>query len=460
MTSNSISGRRKRWALLASAGLAASAVTALPAQASITGDGVRDGSNIMVMHNIDFVAVGGYGPNIGDPVTVEVFRQGVLLGSASGPAIDAEGASGLEVNHGPEGDPAPGDCFDNFTPDIEPGDVIHVTDADGTDEITVDDIRFTGQPFVAPNGDVLIEGIARRFDGTPIPPAQLDSAEFRDGSALRIFSDLIRIQRRTGPAGAFTMRYLSPFNTERNRDNLTPAQIRNRLLTVDGHAIGFGHVEPSPADAQMVEGLGDTPGPAPGCEAAPSAQWDTTRAFPSTINTRNRARGLTVRGLSHDASAVSVALTDNDPTTTGPAPRVAATLSQAAGSQTWVARFTPRQLRNLNRRIRVHTTFSIPDGDIRDRSQTVIKDLLRPNAPRASLRPGVYNNTKRVALRGGPNRIRYTLGNGRQPRPTARTGAVYRGRKIVISSSQVLKAVSIDRNGNVSRVARFRYRIR
>jgi hypothetical protein len=450
-------GRRRTAAVIGATGLAAGALAALPAHATITN--IEPGHNITVFHNIDFVAVTGWAD--GEALTVEVRRGNAVIGTAAGNASDPEatGASGLEVNHGPEGAPLPGDCWEGATPDIRPGDVITVSNGTLTDEVTVDDIRFTGDPVEAADGDILVPFVARRANGNAIPAGFLDSPEFRAGSDLRFEATDIRVQR-VGAVGSgnYVMRYNSPFRPSRNRNNVPQRQMR-RLLLGDGHAIGFGHTDPVPAEAMLHDGLTDAPGPAPGCPGG-SAQWTANAAAPGAINVTNRARGLTVRGLSHDASGVSVSLNDNDPTTPAGALTAAATLSSDTGVQQWRANFTRRQLRNLNRRIRVAVTFSLNGGgSFVDRSLTVVKDVVRPNQPRASLQPGAYNRTRRVALRSRGNQIRYTIGNGKQAAPTARSGLRYRGR-IGVSSTQVIKAVSVDRAGNVSRVARLRYRIR
>ncbi|MDQ4086188.1 MAG: chitobiase/beta-hexosaminidase C-terminal domain-containing protein [Actinomycetota bacterium] len=468
--------RRRGAALIAAGGLAASAVAAVPASATITSEGVADGHNITVFHNIDFVAVTGWAE--GEELTVTVHRRGVEIGRASGQASDPEatGSSGLEVNHGPEGPPAAGDCWEGHTPDIRPGDVITVTGGGEppvvvpgtgtaqTDQVIVDDIRFTGDPFLAGDGDVLVPFVARRANGDPIPASFIDSAEFRATSRLRFEATDILVQRAAGGApGQYVMRYNAPYNPSRNRDLLNQRQLRNLLLG-DGHAIGFGHTDPVPLEAMLHDGLADTPGPAPGCDsgefAAPSAQWKVTDVAPGAVNLANQGNGLTVRGQSFDANDVTVALSDNDPATTG-APTTSATLSAAAGAQQWTARFTAAQLRDLDGRIRVAATFALADGSFTDRSMTVVKDLVAPNAPRASLASGTYSRARRVALRSAAmNTIRYTLGDGKQARPTRNSGNVYKGRRIRISATQTLKMIAIDPAGNVSPLAKRRYRIR
>jgi Chitobiase/beta-hexosaminidase C-terminal domain len=452
--------RRGGAALVASAGLAASALAALPASATI--QNVEAGHNVTVFHNIDFVAVSGW--DDGESVTVNVFRGGALIGTATGDASDPEatGSSGLEVNHGPEGAPVAGDCWVGHTPDIRPGDRITVSNGTLTDSVIVDNIAFTGRPRALRNGDIVVPFVAKRFNGDPIPVGLIDSAEFRAAAnnSVRFEGNRVVVERRPGAApGQYWSRYRAPFRPSRN-DSENPfnqAQLRRALLG-DGHAVGYGHLDPVPAEAMLHDGLDDTPGPAPGCEDAPSAQW-TANATPGAINSSNLAGGLQVSGLAQDAQSVRVTLTDSDPATAA-APVKVATLSNPDGRQRWTADFTAAQLRGLTGRIRAAVQFTMADGAF-TRSTSVVKDLVAPKAPQASLRSGTYSQTKRVALRSAAgNQIRYTLGNGRQARPTRNSGTVYRGNRIRISATQTLKMIAVDPAGNVSALAKRRYVIR
>ena len=89
------------------------------ASAALTPTGIRDGHNITVFHNIDFVAT--FGHQVGTPLTVEVFRGPHLIARAAGPAVATAEGPGLEVNHGPEFAAQPGDCWEGATPDIRRG---------------------------------------------------------------------------------------------------------------------------------------------------------------------------------------------------------------------------------------------------------------------------------------------------------------------------------------------------
>ena len=261
--------RRRSWGVAAAgtaAALVAPAIVGIaPASASLTGPGVGLNKNITVFHNLDFVGVFGYG-SIGSTVRVEVIRNGALIGVAAGPAVSTPEGLGLEVNHGLEtGTPGPGDCWAGGTPDIRPGDRIVVTAGTVRNEVTVDDIRWTGAPELAANGDVVVRGVANRADGTVIPPSVLDSGEFRNESGkYRATPDVVEADP-TVPGG-FVVHYRAPYLGFRNSDGLTEAQRRQALLTEDGHAIGFGHTAPLPRESMLVDGLADVTGPAVGCE--------------------------------------------------------------------------------------------------------------------------------------------------------------------------------------------------
>jgi hypothetical protein len=452
--------KRRMLAIAASAALAAGtlgAVAAVPASGTQTGPGVRPGSNITVFHNIDFVAVFGYGRPVNRQVTVRVLRRGVVIGSASGPSIDAEGLPGLEVNHGPEGAARPGDCWEGHTPDIRPGDVIRVTDARGTDQVTVDNIAFTGPPVEAtPGGDVVVPFTARRANGDAIPAGFIDSAEFRAAANNQVRFEgppsVVVEPDGSGTPGAYQMRYPAPFAPTRN-DDLEPFdqdQLRAALLG-DGHAVGFGHVDPLPRESMLYDGLEDTPGPAPGCESAPHATNAVSSVTPQVFNRRTpRNTSLRVAGFSNNAGVVQVRLQDANTTVTRPA-----TITGPVDAQTWRATFTAAQLRNLSGNIRVN---ALVDGVQTSVGETIIKDTVAPSRPTTSLPGGRYRGNQVISLTSGASdQIRYTLGKGRQARPTANRGTLYRGGQIRLTSTRVLKMITVDEAGNVSPLVRVRY---
>src|SRR4051795_3531869 len=241
-----------------------SLAAAAPAPATISGPGVRAGHNLMVFATLDFVAPTGY--SSGSPMTVEVVRGGHRIASVTATTVSTPDGGGLEVNHGPVGAPAPGDCWGAFTPDIRPGDQIRVTADGATDEVTVDNIRIDQGPTEQPGGEVTMKGIAESFDGTPIDLAELNSGEVRNTSRFRAMPN--EVLRTAGTTNGWTAVFRAPFNVERNRNGADPKQA---ILTGDVIAMGFGHIAPLPLETQLADGVGDTPGQALGCEASPGA---------------------------------------------------------------------------------------------------------------------------------------------------------------------------------------------
>lgn len=429
--------------------LFAAGVSAVPAQATIGTAGIAPGVNVTVFHNIDFVAT--FGHAVGASLTVEVFRNGVLLGNATGQTVDAAPDGGaLEVNHGPEGVPLPGDCFVGHTPDIRPGDLVRVTSGTGVSEVIVDNITFSGDATEEPNGDILVRGVAKRADGTNIPIGFLDSAEFRDTSAYRGAPHSVEVDPAVD--GGFIMRYVSPYDLVdgRNTDNLTVEQKKASLLTTGGHAIGFGHVAVLPAEAMLVDGLADTPGPALGCESSVAAVDAVTTLSDDVLNQADVAAGgnLTISGVAFDATDVAISV--------GSLPAVNAVVTGAAGGpQTWTASVPMSVVAGLadgTAAVSMASTRTGEDDAISGVSKTLVKDTTAPAAPSATPNGGSFTGSTSVTLSGAAgDAIRYTLGNGSQAAPTPSSGSAYVG-AIPISESTTLKAIAIDAAGNVSSV--------
>jgi hypothetical protein len=343
---------RGRWVKTAAAAsvasLAPTALSTVPAEGTVVR--VDPAHNITVFHNIDFVATFGHG--LGDDLTVEVRRNGVVIGTATGAAAGEAPEIGLEVNHGPEGAPVAGDCFEGGTPDIRPGDRVRVSGAFGTDQVIVDNIRFTGRPRELKDKDIVVPFLAERANGRAISAAFIDSGEFRAASnnQVRFEGNRVHVERRPGgKPGQLWLRYNSPFNPSRNDDKapFNQAELRRALLR-DGHATGFGHVAVLPREGMLVDGLSDTPGPALGCPG-PSLRWQVGSVSPKVITRSNRTRLFKVTGRTADATRVLVRLVDRD---RGEPVRVVEKRATISGS-TWNVSFRPGQLRALDGRFRV-----------------------------------------------------------------------------------------------------------
>ena len=439
---------------LTAAGLGSVGVGTSPASATIGPAGIAPGINISVFHNIDFVATFGW--PVGQSVTVDVLRNGVLIGSATGPTVDA-GADGgaLEVNHGPAAAPQPGDCWEGHTPDVRPGDLVRVTGGGTVSEVIVDNISLNGPATL--NGatqDVEVRGVALTAAGAPIPLAALNSGEFRDvlpNGQFRATPDAVVAD--PGVSGGFVMQYHSPYNGFRQPDDSTLEQRRDSLLTADGHAAGFGHVAPLPDEAMLVEGFGDSPGPALGCEGSPSASHAIGSVSPQVINRANSASDLTVSGSTANSTAVQVNLTDGT-ASAGPFP---ATVSGAGTSQTWTVTVPAAQLSALNGSITV-TAAHTPDlGAAQANTRTVLRDVVAPGAPVVSPNGGAISGPRSVSISGAAgDRLFYTVGNGSQPAPAVAPGGTVSGTAyaapFTVTAGQVVKALAVDAAANASAV--------
>jgi hypothetical protein len=348
-------GRLMKTAVAAGvASLAPTAVNTVPAEGTVVD--VNPAHNITVFANIDFVATFGHG--LGDELTVEVRRNGVVIGTATGAAAGDAPEIGLEVNHGPEGAPVAGDCFEGGTPDIRPGDRIRVSGPSGTDTVIVDNLRFTGRPREISTGAIVVPFLAKRANGRAIPASFIDSAEFRaaTNNQVRFEGNRIKVERIPGAKpGHLRMRYPQPFRPSRNDDEnpFNQAELRRALLR-DGHATGFGHVEVLPREGMLVDGLGDTPGPAIGCSGA-SKRWQVSSVSPQRITPANRARLFRASGRTFDARRVMVRLVDQD----AGEPRRLVEKRATVDGRTWTVSFRPQQLRALDGRFRVSSWHTL-----------------------------------------------------------------------------------------------------
>ncbi|HEY3187023.1 MAG TPA: chitobiase/beta-hexosaminidase C-terminal domain-containing protein [Solirubrobacteraceae bacterium] len=437
----------RRW------GLAAAATGALafaaPADAMVSGAGVRAGHNITVFGTIDFIAAFGY--SVGTPMTVDVVRNGHRIASVTADTTDTPEGGGLEVNHGPLGAPQPGDCWEGFTPDIRPGDVVRVTADGGTDEVTVDNIRIDQGPLEEPAGSgvITMRGIAERGDGarTPIPVAELNSGEVRNTSKFRATPDTVT--RTPGTASGWTMTFNPPYaGVFRNGLGADP---RLAILSADVLGMGFGHVVPLPAETQLADGVGETPGPALGCEispAAPNGGVGATSVRALNIDAlAGKAAGdvaLEVSGAAaQDATSGTVTLSDG-------AASVSAAVEGLAGGATdqqgWTARFTKDQIDTLAEATLTATpTFNGAGGGTTGVVRAIVKDTAAPGLS-ADLAPGTYTGTQKVGL-DAPGATRITFRTDGQP---AGPGDRVYGRTPIElrAGSHTITALAVDAAGN------------
>lgn len=421
-------------------------VAAAPAGATLSGPGVRAGHNVMLFPTIDFVAATGY--SVGSPMTVDVVRDGHRIAGVTANTGSTPDGGGLEVNHGPLGAPAPGDCWGAFTPDIRAGDVIRVTADGATDEVTVDNIRIDQGPTAQPGGEVTMQGIAERFDGTPIDLAELNAGEVRNTSRFRAMPN--EVLRTPGTTNGWTAVFHAPFNIDRNRNGADPKQ---SILSADVIGMGFGHVVPLPLETQLADGVGDTPGPALGCEASPGAANAVGTSSMKSINVAGLARAPSASDVAlelggpaaREATAGTVTLTSGGATQTAPAEGLS---GGATRSQGWTARFTRAQLDALgDGTLTAGATFTTAAGDVTGVPLTIAKDTVAPSVT-TDLAPGTYTGAQRVSLTAtGADRVTFRTDGA----PATASDGLWTGRAIDLGpGTHTLRTLAVDAAGNSS----------
>ena len=415
----------RTWQVTRTLAVTAVATVALggTASAALGPQGVRAGKNVTVFHNIDFVAA--FGHQLGQPVQVDLLRDGRRIASSRGPAASTPEGGALEVNHGVAGAAGPGDCWEGATPDVRPGELVRVTSAGGVDEVIVDDLTIDGMtrepgPTAGPDDDqVWVRGVARTAAGEALPIAQLDSGEFRDplNGQLRMEPNEVVAG---ADAGTYIAKYYAPFRFVKGS---TTTSLALDALMRDGHAFGYGHL-PLPdgslrPDAMLVDGQGETPGPAIGCEASAAAPSSVGALSAPALNGAALApladgdTALTVGGwAAADVGAAQVQVTDGAGTTI--TKDVAGLAGGATGPQGWDATVTKGELAGLQQgaltvQLRVG---GAPAGAAR----TLHYDTV---APSFSVSPagGTYTGTQRVTVTG--DEVTYVLDGSAFPRSYA-----------------------------------------
>jgi hypothetical protein len=232
------------------------------------------------------------------------------------------------------------------------------------------------------------------------------------------------------------MRYHKPYDLERNTANLNEAQRKASLLNSGGHAIGFGHVDPLPDHAMLVDGIDDVPGPALGCEDSPAEQRAVTALTPSKINAANVNTPVTASGLTAAGEAVTLTVTDSlGATQTVEATETGTTWTADLGSMAGLA----------DGPITVSGAYG--PGPIGGVNKTLTKDATAPLAPTIAPTGGTFIGSRTVTLDGGGSEVRYTA-DGSEPTPGS---ALYSG-PVTLTRTATLKAIAIDTAGNVSPV--------
>jgi hypothetical protein len=401
----------------------------------------------------DFVSVEGYGP--GEALTARVIRNGVTIGMATGHA----GPDGIfEVNH------PGGACWQGSTPNIMDQDKVVVAPTGSADDVgeatTTADIHATAA--VDTGGSIVITGTARNADGSPMDLSLMEQRIVNpDFVNLGIGRRDIRAVSDGSGLGTLTADPIGPGNPDGTHwtavySSLTQAQ-RDAAVAGQTRVLAWQATDATGERLGItIHEVGEIGGPGfGGCPQA--ADYAVTSSTPSAVTKAASDSGtpLALAGLSQDATAVSVTLSDEDsatPDLVGPA-----TLLAATGAQTWNVTFSPEQVATLTDGTLTATgTYSVGGGTVMGNKLTLEKDILEPGTPTATPGPGVYATGQAVTLdRPDPASVIHYTANGADPTVASPVAPA----QLHVTSSQTIKAIAVDPVGNVSSVSTFAYTI-
>ena len=448
----------RRWRAAFATAVLGSAIAAAAPAANAEVISIDANRNITTFHNIDFIAVFGW--NVGDSTTVEVFRNDQRIGSATGPAVAVDEGlplqGALEVNHGPEGAAQPGDCWENFTPDIQPGDRVVVTQGANEDSLIIDPITVDEGPFLNGDGLVEVRGRAARPDGTPIPIDFLDSGGVLNTSKFRGGPN--QLFRTPGTTDGWTMLFdpaipmSEPVERDGREEPGTTTEERLGLLLSGEMGMGYGHVAPLPRETQLFEGNAEAPGPAPGCSpASESNRVDSLDDSAVNINSGNLVvTGKAMAGtFDDDITEVVPKISDGTTTVTG------AAVDVSGAVRDWTATFTRAQLDTLaDGPLTVSADYVTSVGPIGGLTKSLVKDVVAPSVT-SDTAPGDYQGPLSVALSAAPgDKITYRTDG----LPNSDTDRAYTGPIALPTGTTTIAARVTDAAGNFTDTA-FTYNV-
>ena len=398
----------------------------------------------------DFVSATGYAP--GDEVVVDVLRNGHLLATSTPvtPQDDPKvaGFDGLvEVNH------PGGGCWIGSTPDIRPGDDIRTTILAGGAQDATTTANVTAQAAIEVSNNVVVHGTAQDATGAPLP---LDQIEQRIVANQQAFLANGRRTLRAGAGLDGTLAYDAPGSTSwtATYTNLDPADV-TRALGAETRILWLGADPAAGVEATIYEtsadpaGDGLVGGPAtPDC-TAPAATTAVIRVDRTTVNAANVATPMVLDGVSTpDITGVDVHV---------PGGAVHSVVPTADG--TWTTDIPAADLGALGQggfNVGVHYTSAAgiapPDEVV-----TLRKDTIRPPAPHASPDAGAYDGTQVVTLADAEADVDLLYTNDGSL-PTNSHGLRFTA-PIVVTATQTITAVAVDRAGNESAPGAFTFSI-
>ncbi|MEA2316697.1 MAG: large repetitive protein [Solirubrobacteraceae bacterium] len=436
--------------------VAAGALAAPSAASAAINSPPQNGHGIIVFPVRDFVSASGYART--DVATVEVLRNGTLIGRASGlvPKDDPKtpGFDGLvEVNHPGGGCWGDGAGSPNVTPDILPQDVVRVTTAPGAgDETTTADV--TSEPPLNPAPGVIeVHGTAQDAAGKPIPVDQLEQRMVAPNQDFAASGGRRSIRADGVAGGEGTLSYDGAGSTHwtATYSNLSDADVTT-AMGAQSRGMWLGVNPGTTAEGTIFE-YGEVGGPGAPC-AAPLAKNAVLSSTPASVNGAFAAGSgaLRLSGVAQPGTvSAAVSLTD------AAGKRLDAT-DVALNGSTWTASFPASDVRGLaDGPMTASAAYTLDTGGtIGGLSLTIDKDTQGPAlAPTAQPGAGLFNSDQSVILTADPSADIFYTTDGTTPTAAS---TVYTG-AIPVTASKTIKTLAIDQAGNTGPAATYAYAI-
>ena len=390
-----------------------------------------------------------FGYSVGSPMTIDVIRGGNRSPASPptrSPPPTAAGSSSTTARSAP---PRPATASRASRPTSRPGDVVRVTADGGTDEVTVDNVRIDVGPTEQPSGDMTMQGIAERFDGTPIDLADLNSGEVRNTSRFRG-------DARPGPPHARHHQRLDgdppPALQRRAQSQRRATRAQAARSSSPTHRHGLRPHRAAPARDAARRRRRRRLGPALGCEASPASR-PTGRH--RSLRSLNLAALAAAPGAGDVALTLSAARRPGRHRRRGHAARTAARRDRAGrGAERRRERrpgleraLHPRAARGPGRRhLTASLTLNTAGGTATGTPQTIVKDTVAP-AIEANLAPGTYTGVQRIMLTS-PAPTGSPTAPTAQPATAADTLMVPNAPIQLDAGTHTITALAIDGAGN------------
>jgi hypothetical protein len=443
--------RRSRVRTGAIAVAAAVGALGVPAAASAAISSPPQAPHLITVFPVrDFVSADGFLPD--DRPTIEVFRDGQLIGRAAGivpqdPDRTDNVFEGLvEVNHPGGGCWGDGDGSPKVTPDILPGDVVRITTAPDTGDETTTQNVTAGAVLNPSAGTIVVHGTAQDAGGNPLPIADIE-ARLVGSSKDRFDAGGKRDLRAPGQG---TIAYDTPGSTHWTATfgNLTDTDV-TRALAAQSTVSWLGR---TPQEGTIYE-YGEVGGPTAPC-TAPLAQNAVLSSTPSSVNGAFAISNGTLRlsGVAQPGTtAVTATLTDSKG-------RAVDSTAVALTGTSWTATFPAFEVTGLaDGTMTASMTYTLDTGaTLAGTPLRIDKDTVGPAAaPKATPAAGLFNADQSVGLTTEPGADIFFTTDGSEPTAasTAYAGAIN------VTASRTIRAIAIDRAGNAGPVGAYDYTI-